>query len=98
MNNTLLIIFAAYIAIGILHYCVLCFLYREVMNREDYLPLAFKSFLFWPVGLIFEIAFAIFFRRLMKPCKGDPFLSLATIIGLCEWIKSSRQSQTKKVN
>lgn len=88
MKDTLLVIIAAYIAIGILHYCVLCFLYREVMSREDYLPLAFKSILFWPVGLIFEIAFAIFFRRLMKPCKGDPFMSLATIIGLCKWIRS----------
>lgn len=87
MNNTLLIIIAAYIAIGILHYGVLCFLYREVMNREDYLPLAFKSLL-WPVCLIFDVAFVIFFRKMMKPCKGDPFMSLAIVFGLCEWIKS----------
>ena len=98
MNNTLLIILAAYIAIGILHYGFLCFRFREVMKREDYLPLASESLFCWPVYLYLEIAFAIFFRRLMKPCKGDPFLSLATIIGLCEWIKSSRQSQTEKVN
>ena len=90
MNNTLLTIIAAYIAIGILHYGFLCFLFREVMYREDYLPLAVES-LFWPVCLILEIAFAIFFRRLMKPCKGDPFMSLATVIGLCEWLKSLRQ-------
>ena len=97
MNNTLLIIIAAYIAIGILHYCFLCFLFREVMDREDYLPMAFES-LFWPICLIFEIAFAIFFRRLMKPCRGDPFMSLATVFGFCEWLKRGRQAQTKKVN
>ena len=90
MNNTLLIIIAAYIIIGVLHYGVLCFLFREVMKRKDYLPLAFES-LFWPVCLILEIAFAILFRRLMKPWKGDPFMSLATVIGLCEWIKSLRR-------
>ena len=95
MNNTLLIIIAAYIAIGILHYGFLCFLFREVMDRKDYLPLSFES-LFWPVCLILEIAFAIFFRRLMKPYKGDPFMSLATVIGLCEWIKSGGKCHGKK--
>ena len=87
MNNTLLIIIAAYIAIGILDYVFSCFRFREVMKREDYLPLAFESLFCWPVYLYLEIAFAIFFRRLMKPCKGDPFMSLATVLGLVNWIK-----------
>ena len=96
MNNTLLIIFAAYIAIGILHYGFYAFRFREVMNREDYLPLASESIFCWPVYLYLEIAFSIFFRRLMKPCKGDPFMSLATIIGLCEWIKSGKMCHGNK--
>lgn len=96
MNNILLTIIAAYIAIGILYYGYSCFLFREVINREDYLPLAFESLFCWPACLIVDIAFAIFFRRLMKPCEGDPFLSLATLIGLCEWIKSGRKCHGKK--
>ena len=91
MNNTLLIIIAAYIAIGMLHYGFSCFLFRDVMDREDYLPMVAES-LIWPVCLIVDISFAIYIRRLMKPCKGDPIKSLATVIGLCEWIKSGCRS------
>ena len=95
MNNTLLIIIAAYIAIGILHYGFTYFLFREVMDREDYLPMALES-LVWPVCLIVDIAFAIYVRILMKPCKGDPIKSLATVIGLCERIKSGGKCYGKK--